>query len=256
MVVSEVEDGVLLGESVEEELGRMSINDIEEIEMDITDVKILRDYIEKKMNMNQKLQVIDMIKKANAKYSKNKNGYFVNMNNVPKDLLMRLKLLVDFTKENMKELIKTEEILNEEKSKIEGLDKEESWTVGEDNIERNINYEIYSMEGNQSEIFEEFKEDDTEELEFMSREFLDEKRDNAGYKILLKKYKRKYLGNKAKILKRFRDISKNSISNKSNNTPTVKKKKRVIKKDLKKVEETETNNQEDTFADDEEELED
>ena len=46
------------------------------------ELELLRDYIEKKMSNNQKLQIMNILKEGNTKYTKNKNGYFINMNNI------------------------------------------------------------------------------------------------------------------------------------------------------------------------------
>jgi hypothetical protein len=160
--------------------------------------------------------------------------------------------------------MKTEEKMNEEKNKMELLDKEEtngSGFMNLDDLEKNINFEIFTNDGVQSEIFDEFRDDNTDELEFMEREFLNDKRDDSGYRIILKRYKKKYLGNKAKILKKFRDIMKNSITNKSAKTtltqPT-KKTKAKPKKAVNKKEDTETGNIEDSInlSEDEDEKED
>jgi len=115
---------------------------------------------------------------------------------------------------------------------------------------RNINFEIFTNDGVQSEIFDEFRDNNIDEQEFMARQFLNEKRDDSGYKIILKRYKKKYLGNKAKILKKFRDIMKNSVTNKSAKTTLTqasKKKTRAKpKKSIGKKEDTETGNIEDS----------
>jgi hypothetical protein len=216
------------------------------------EIELLRDYIEKKMSNNQKLQIINILKEGNTKYTKNKNGYFINMNNIDEDIFNKLKLLVNFSKDNTKDIMKTEQKLNDEKTKMDLNDKEEPNTfMNTDELEKNIHFEIYTNDGIQSDIFDEFRDDNTNELEFMAREFLNDKRDNSGYRIILKRYKKKYLGNKAKILKKFRDIMKNSITNKSAKTTliqaTKKKSRTKPKKDLSKKEDTETGNVEDSL---------
>ena len=248
-----------------------SQKEIEEDEEDnmenkkMMELELLRDYIEKKMSNNQKLQIMNILKEGNTKYTKNKNGYFINMNNIDNSTIYKLKLLVNFSKDNTKDIIKTEEKMNEEKNKMELLDKEEtsgSGFMNLDDLEKNINFEIFTNDGVQSEIFDEFRNDNSDEYEFMAREFLNEKRDDSGYKIILKRYKKKYLGNKAKILKKFRDIMKNSITNKSAKTTltqaTKKKTKAKPKKVIGKKEDTETGNVEDSvnLSDDEDDKED
>ena len=237
------------------------------IEIDSKEMKVIRDFIEKKMNTSQKMQIIDIIKSSVSKYTLNKNGYFVNMNNIPKETLFKIKIFVDFTRENAKKLQKTEEILNEEKSRIESFDKLDDETnnfssmLDVDN-EKSINFEIYSLDSVQSEVFDEYRISNEEEEEFMGREFLSEKRENSGYKIVLKKYKRKYVGYPAKVLKKFRDISRASLSSRStkitlNQGKTnvkVKQKKVVAKKVVDEPNNLEEEfSSEEEFSDDEEE---
>jgi len=229
------------------------------------ELELLRDYIEKKMSNNQKLQIMNILKEGNTKYTKNKNGYFINMNNIDEMTIHKLKLLVNFSKDNTKDIMKTEEKMNEEKNKMELLDKEDTGGNGFlnlEDLEKNINFEIFTNDGVQSEIFDEYKDDNADELEFITREFLNEKRDDSGYRIILKRYKKKYLGNKAKILKKFRDIMKNSITNKSAKTTltqaTKKKTRAKPKKAIGKKEDTETGNIEDSInlSEDEEDKDD
>jgi len=226
--------------------------------IDAKEIKIIRDFIEKKMNTSQKIQIVEIIKESNTKYTQNKNGYFINMNNIPIDILRKIKMFVDFTKENARELQKTEEILNEEKSRIESIDKIEDncfsglGIVEETNNDKSINFEVYSLDCVQSEIFEEYKDDDEEEKEFCLRMVLNEKRDNSGYKIILKRYKKKYIGGKAKVLKKLRDISRCSINSKSaktslNQNVVKNNAKQKSKKNLPVlVKEDEINNPEET----------
>ena len=250
--------------------------DNSDIQIDKKEIKIIRDFIEKKMNNSQKIQIVDIIKESCTKYTINKNGYFINMNNIPNDILLKIKMFVDFTKENAKELMKTEEILNEEKSRIESIDKIEEETnnftnVGfEDNLnEKNINFEIYSLDSVQSYIFEEYKDNNDDEIEFCNKMIDNEKRDNSGYKIILKRYKKKYFGNKAKVLKKFRDISRTSINSKSAKTslnqatlkPTIKNKNKknasqnIKLEEIDKIEEETQNGCEEYTVEDEEEEE-
>ena len=90
------------------------------------ELELLRDYIEKKMSNNQKMQIMNILKEGNTKHTKNKNGYFINMNNIDESTIQKLKLLVNFSKDNTKDILKTEEKMNEEKNKMELLDKEET----------------------------------------------------------------------------------------------------------------------------------
>jgi len=234
-----------------------SINN--DLKIDKKEIKMIREFIEKRMNNSQKVQIVDIIKKSSAKYTLNKNGYFINMNNIPHDILIKIKMFVDFTKDNARELQKTEELLSEEKNRIEGIDKIEednTFAVGEESIEKNINFEVFSLDSVQTELFNEYKEDNKDEIEFCSKMVLSEKRENSGYKIILKKYKKKYIGNKAKVLKKFRDISRSSMNSKSAKTTlnqgTIKTNKVKSKKIIKLTKEDAINNPdiEETIADD------
>ena len=237
-----------------------------DVTIDTKEIKVIRDFIEKRMNNSQKIQIVEIIKESASKYTINKNGYFINMNNIPNDTLVKIKMFVDFTKENAKELQKTEDILNEEKSRIEAIDKIEEDTNNFSSIgvfedtqgDKNINFEIYSLDSVQSEIFDEYLENDDEELEFSQKMTANEKRENSGYRIILKRYKKKYFGNKAKVLKKFRDISRTSINSKSAKTSlTQANPKTISKSKLKKPlvpvkSEDENNNGENTLTECEE----
>jgi len=237
-----------------------------DVTIDTKEIKVIRDFIEKRMNNSQKIQIVEIIKESASKYTINKNGYFINMNNIPNDTLVKIKMFVDFTKENAKELQKTEDILNEEKSRIEAIDKIEEDTNNFSSIgvfedtqgDKNINFEIYSLDSVQSEIFDEYLENDDEEMEFSQKMTASEKRENSGYRIILKRYKKKYFGNKAKVLKKFRDISRTSINSKSAKTSlTQANPKTISKSKLKKPlvlvkSEDENNNGENTLTECEE----
>lgn len=209
----------------------------------IKEIKLIRDFIEKKISNSQKYQIIDIIKNSNLKYTMNKNGYFINLNNIPDDLLKKIKMFVDFTKDNAKELLKTEEVLNTEKTRIETIDKNTSGVSSifqslENDGDKNINFEIYSLDSVQNDIFNEYQNDNIDEKEFERTFILNELNDNNGYRIILKKYKVKYNGNRSKILKKFREISRLSINNRSIKTSlnNIKQTNRVkLKKELENV---------------------
>ena len=145
-------------------------------------------------------------------------------------------MFVDFTKDNVRELSKTEDILNNEKTRIETFDKNINnsvvFPIMENDMEKNINFEIYSLDGI-NDIFDEYRNINENEIEFEKNFIVDTSREITGYKILLKKYKTKYVGNRAKILKRFRDISRMSVNTRSVKTslntvkPKIKTKKNV-----------------------------
>jgi hypothetical protein len=227
----------------------------------IKDIRIMKEFIEKKMNNSQKIQIIDIIKNNNLRYTLNKNGYFINLTNIPNHLLNKIKMFVDFTKDNVRELSKTEDILNNEKTRIEAFDKNANnsvvFPIMDNDMEKNINFEIYSLDGI-NEIFEEYRNINDDEIEFETNFVVDTSREITGYKIVLKKYKTKYVGNRAKILKRFRDISRMSVNTRSVKTslnavkPKTKTKKNVsVEKEDEQLSEEEEEEEEEEEIDDE-----
>lgn len=228
----------------------------------VKDIRIMKEFIEKKMNNSQKIQIIDIIKNNNLRYTLNKNGYFINLTNIPNDLLKKIKMFVDFTKDNVRELSKTEDILNIEKTRIESFDKNTNnsivFPILENDMDKNINFEIYSLEGI-NEIFEEYRNINEDEIEFEKNFVLDTTREISGYKIILKKYKTKYVGNRAKILKRFRDISRMSVNTRSVKTSlnTVKPKTKTKKNvSVEKSDDVEQLSEEEEEVEEEEEFDD
>ena len=171
-------------------------------------------------------------------------------------------MFVDFTKDNVLELSKTEDILNNEKTRIEAFDKNSNnsvlFPIMDNDMDKNINFEIYSLDGI-NEIFEEYRNINENEIEFERNFVLDTSREISGYKIVLKKYKTKYIGNRAKILKRFRDISRMSVNTRSVKTslnavkPKTKTKKNILveKGDEQLSEEEEEAEEEEEEIDDE-----
>ena len=173
-------------------------------------------------------------------------------------------MFVDFTKDNVRELSKTEDILNTEKTRIESFDKNTNnsviFPILENDMDKNINFEIYSLEGI-NEIFEEYRNINEDEIEFEKNFVLDPTREISGYKIILKKYKTKYVGNRAKILKRFRDISRMSVNTRSVKTSlnTVKPKTKTKTKknvSVEKADDVEQLSEEEDEEEEEEEFDD
>ena len=154
----------------------------------VKDIRIMKEFIEKKMNNSQKIQIIDIIKNNNLRYTLNKNGYFINLTNIPNELLKKIKMFVDFTKDNVLELSKTEDILNNEKTRIEAFDKNSNnsvvFPIMENDMEKNINFEIYSLDGI-NEIFEEYRNLNEDEIEFEKNFVVDMSGEITGYKIVL-----------------------------------------------------------------------
>jgi len=226
----------------------------------VKDIRIMKEFIEKKMNNSQKIQIIDIIKNNNLRYTLNKNGYFINLTNIPNNLLNKIKMFVDFTKDNVRELSKTEDILNNEKTRIEAFDKNANnsvvFPIMDNDMEKNINFEIYSLDGI-NEIFEEYRNINDDEIQFETNFVVDTNREITGYKIVLKKYKTKYVGNRAKILKRFRDISRMSVNTRSVKTSlNAVKQKTKTKKNVSVEKGDEQLSEEEEEEEEEEEIDD
>jgi hypothetical protein len=128
----------------------------------------------------------------------------------------------------------------------------------ENDMDKNINFEIYSLDGI-SHIFEEYRNINENEIEFEKNFVVDTIREITGYKIILKKYKTKYVGNRAKILKRFRDISRMSVNTRSVKTSlNAVKPKTKIKKNvsIEKADELLSEEEEEEDEEEEEEFDD
>ena len=61
--------------SLQEEYERFDWSKSTDYVVDAKEIKLIRDFIEKKMNNSQKIQIVEIIKESPTKYTINKNGY-------------------------------------------------------------------------------------------------------------------------------------------------------------------------------------
>ena len=218
------------------------------------DIRMIKEFVENKMTANHFKEIIKIIKLNEERYTKNNNGYFINLKNLNEITLLKIRKFINFVKENDEYISVAEHLKDEERMRIETIDKKSNIENFEDEcLDKLINFEIFSLDGVKSEIFSEYAYEEGDEHYDLKNE------EQNGYKINLKKYKKKYTGTKAKVLKRFKDISKSSINSRTIKNNLIVKTK-VVKKDEKKkkeettdVNEETTNYEDDTVLDDEEE---
>jgi hypothetical protein len=170
-----------------------------------SDIKIMKNFlknnIENNLNNVQKFEVKKIIFKDNNNFSKNSNGYWIYLDLLSDNTIVEL---YNFTKYCLDSKIIINE--NEEKMKIEKK------IINDVDVDEKSFHEI--IENNNFEknpIFDEFTINSYIIPEF--KELIDNYKlsDIDGQKIILKKNKVKFIGIKSKILKRYKDISKNSI---------------------------------------------
>lgn len=153
--------------------------------------------IVKNLSKLEYFEIFEILKKDNCSYSENKNGIFINLNNVNEDTIDKIFNFINFIKHKKEELIKHEEVINNAKKninsntktieiKIENLKEEEI----EENIFEDNNYQ--NENNNSNYLF--FSSDEDEDIE---------------NKITLKK---KNIIKKTKIIKN-KNIKQQGISN-------------------------------------------
>ena len=196
-------------------------------------IRYMKDYMENNFKTEHFIEVLKIIKEDKIKYSQNNNGSFINLSLIDQNSLIKIKKFIDFFKDNQDNLKDTENRLDEEKEKMQ-LSKSENMDVEN----KMINFEVHSLDSVQSSIFSEYtNEDDTNYIDYVSDEEM------SGFKINLKKYKKKYVGTNAKVLKKYRDIARNSAlcrSVKINISSGKSKKSKDIKSKLVGNEKEET----------------
>lgn len=240
--------------------------------VDADELKQIKYYIEHCQGREEWKEVIKIVRKNLIKYTENSNGSFLNLSMMDSKTIEDIKQFIKFCQDNETHINTNEKKIEDEKIRLSTLVEETDSNVNEPQREstttftnQNSNtktYDTYSLTSLQSSIFEEYKEEEKEYLECES----DENNEMTGTKINLKKYKKKYSGIKAKVLKRYKDISKSSAISSSVKVATKKNpKKTTTKKTLKKdyvnktdipsdVEEEEDDDDDDEDDDEEQEV--
>ena len=80
----------------------------------IEELKVLRKKIDN-LSEHEQIEIYNLLKTNECKYTLNKNGVFIKMNLLPDNIINKLEEMILFSKENNKKLKETEEILNEYK---------------------------------------------------------------------------------------------------------------------------------------------
>jgi hypothetical protein len=175
---------------------------MEFLEIDIKNMKIfLKENIENNLNNIQKFEIKKIIFKDNNNFSKNSNGYWIYLDQLSNNTIIELYNFTKYCIDSKKIINENEEKMKIEKKIINDIDIDEK--SFQDIIQKNY------FEKNP--IFDEYPIFSYSIPEFNSIINNYQPSDIDGHKIVLKKNKIKFVGIKAKILKRYKDISKNSM---------------------------------------------
>jgi len=152
--------------------------------------------IVKNLSKLEYFEIFEIFKKDNCSYSENKNGIFINLNNVNEDTIDKIFNFINFIKHKKEDLIKHEEVINNAKRNINNNTKTieiKIENLKEEKIEENI-YEDNNYENNNNSNYLFFSSDEDEDIE---------------NKIILKK---KNIIKKTKIIKN-KNVKQQGISN-------------------------------------------
>ena len=206
-------------------------------------IRHMKDYMENNFKEEHFLEVLKIIKDNKIKYSQNNNGSFINLSMIDQKIILQIKKFIDFFKINQDNLKVTENKLDEEKEKMQSNRSDKNMDIEN----KMINFEVHSLDSVQSSIFSEYtNEENTNYIDYISDEEM------SGFKINLKKYKKKYIGTNAKILKKYRDIARSSAmcrsvkininSGKNKKTKDIKNKTSGLEKEETVVDDINTEN--------------
>jgi len=151
--------------------------------------------ISKNLSQLEYLEIFNIIEEDNCQYSENKNGIFINLNNVSENTIDKIFNFINFIKHKKEDLIKHEEVINNAKKNITDINKNNEKNINNNLIENKESYEDF-------DILEE-----TENIHNSSNYlvFSSDEDDDIENKISLKKKKIKYSGKKAKMIKSIKD---------------------------------------------------
>jgi hypothetical protein len=145
----------------------------------------------KNLSKIEYLEIFEIIKNDKCQYSENKNGIFINLNNVDEETIDKIFNFINFIKHKKEDLLKHEEILNTAKKNISieviPYEKKINDTYNEIILEDELSD---NDEPNNYSNYLHFSSDEDEDLE---------------NKISLKKKKIKHSGKKAKMIKSIKD---------------------------------------------------
>jgi hypothetical protein len=165
--------------------------------------------ISKNLSQLEYLEIFNIIEEDNCQYSENKNGIFINLNNVNENTIDKIFNFINFIKHKKEDLIKHEEVINNAKKNITDINKN-----NEKNINTNINNDLYDTK----ESYDDYDISENESV-INSNNYLifsSDEDDDIENKISLKKKKTKYSGKKAKMIKSIKDGNDiNKLKNRS-----------------------------------------
>ena len=144
------------------------------------------------------MEIFNIIEEDNCQYSENKNGIFINLNNVNENTIDKIFNFINFIKHKKEDLIKQEEVVNNAKKNITDINKN-----NEKNSNININNDLYDTK----ESYDDYDISENESV-INSNNYLifsSDEDDDIENKISLKKKKTKYSGKKAKMIKSIKD---------------------------------------------------
>ncbi len=172
--------------------------------------------IVKDLNRFELFEVFNIFKDEKCSYTENTNGIFINITNVSEEVIDRVYRFIEYIKQKSKELNEHDELIKIEKEKIKDVNKlnEENY----DNYIFNKNFINQIQENKQIDLLSDNEEEFNYTLDLSS----DDENEDIEDKFLLKKRKIKYTGNKAKIMKSYRENKENNITSKKKSSKDKK----------------------------------
>jgi len=145
----------------------------------------------KNLSKIEYLEIFEIIKNDKCQYSENKNGIFINLNNIDEETIDKIFNFINFIKHKKEDLLKHEEIINTAKKNI---------SIEVIPYEKKIN-ETY----NEIILDDELSENDEPNNYSSYLHFSSDEDEDLENKISLKKKKIKHSGKKAKMIKSIKD---------------------------------------------------
>lgn len=177
-----------------------------------SDRKYIVDFITNNFGVEQCREVKKILRESGSECSVNNNGTFVPMAILKDEVLDKIVHFIDFWKHNKKDEIdyeeKREKIMTTQLNAETDIDVVDSETtvavsVAVPDFNNTINFDLDSDMFQHNNIFKEYEKDiPTDYVKFEPGE------GDIQLNINLKRTKKKFTGVKAKILKKYRDISK------------------------------------------------
>ena len=155
--------------------------------------------ISKNLTKLEYFEILNIIEEDKCQYSENKNGIFINLNNISENTIDKIFNFINFIKHKKEDLLKHEEVINNAKKNISEIDKNNNYT-----------YTNVYQKSDLNDMYNEYSDDENEYNEKADNKYLvfssDEDEDIEN-KISLKKKKIKYSGKKAKMIKSIKDTN-------------------------------------------------